>query len=379
MSVSKRNGKWVTRWREAPGGPQKMRNFTRKVDADRFDVEMHHQLQHGSYIDPSAGQITVEQYVGEWLGRRHWRPATQDRIEREVRVHILPTLGRRPLASLRRAHLEEWALSLPLAPSSVKTVFATLSSVLAAAVEDGRLPRNPAVRAKLPKVERAPVIPLEIDQVRRLAAATPEHLRAAVVLGAGTGVRQGEAMAVTVDRLLSLRREVRIDRQLWTPRHGEPVFAPPKSQRGYRTIALGGLVVEALAAHLAAFGPGPDGLLFHFGGRSISRDSLAKWIRGAATWAGLPGITWHDLRHHHASVLLSQGVSPPLVAERLGDDVTTLLRVYSHVIRSDEDRVRQLVDESMSQAGSAEGWLRDAPPSGPPETGALGGISAGQT
>jgi integrase len=157
-------------------------------------------------------------------------------------VHILPGLGRRPLASLRRAHLEEWATTLPLAPSSVKTVFATLSSVLAAAVEDGRLPRNPAVKAKLPKVERAPVVPLDVVEVRRLVAATPEHLRAAVVLGAGTGLRQGEAMAVTVDRLQSLRREVRIDRQLWTPRHGEPVFAPPKSQRGYRTIALGGLV-----------------------------------------------------------------------------------------------------------------------------------------
>jgi hypothetical protein len=55
-------------------------------------------------------------------------------------------------------------------------------------------------------------------------------------------------------------------------------------------------------------------------------------------------------------VLLSRGVSPALVAERLGHDLNTLLHTYAHVIRSDEDRVRLLVDESLG--GSAEDWLR---------------------
>ena len=60
--------------------------------------------------------------------------------------------------------------------------------------------------------------------------------------------------------------------------------------------------------------------------------------------------------HHHASVLLSRGVSPALVAERLGHDIKTLMRTYAHVIRSDEDRVRSIVDESLG--ASAEDWLR---------------------
>jgi integrase len=67
-------------------------------------------------------------------------------------------------------------------------------------------------------------------------------------------------------------------------------------------------------------------------------------------------IGWHDLRHHHASVLLSRGISPALVAERLGHDIKTLLRTYAHVIRSDEDRVRTGIDETLGQ--TAEDWLR---------------------
>jgi hypothetical protein len=56
--------------------------------------------------------------------------------------------------------------------------------------------------------------------------------------------------------------------------------------------------------------------------------------------------------HHQASVLLSKGVSPTLVAERLGHDLKTLLRTYAHVIRQDDDRVRVIVDDVLG--GDAE-------------------------
>jgi integrase len=66
--------------------------------------------------------------------------------------------------------------------------------------------------------------------------------------------------------------------------------------------------------------------------------------------------TWHSLRQYHASVLLSAGVSPALVAERLGHDVVTLMRTYSHVVRSDEDRVRAIIDARFAEP--AEDQLR---------------------
>lgn len=374
-SVDKRpDGKWRARWREFPGGPQRTKQFTRKVDADRFLVDVQHRLMTGAYVPPSAGQMTVADYAAEWTARRSatWRPATRDRIERELRIHIIPQLGVRPLASLRRAHLEEWAAGLRrqprrarpgrpqlLAPSSVEAVFGTLAGMLAAAVDDERIARNPAKDAKLPAVEVAPVVPMTADEVRQLVGHSPEHIRAAVLLAAGTGLRQGEAFGLTVDRVDFLRREMRIDRQLWTPRSGPAVLAPPKSKNSYRAVALSPLVTDALAAHHAAFGPAQDGLLFHFEGRPIVRAMVGKHIRGATARAGLTGRTWHDLRHHHASVLLSEGISAALVAERLGHNVATLLRTYAHVIRKDEDRVRSIVDAALG-GGAAEDWLRTA-------------------
>lgn len=91
-------------------------------------------------------------------------------------------------------------------------------------------------------------------------------------------------------------------------------------------------------------------------GRSVSRAMASKYVRTAARRSELEGHAWHDLRHHHASILLSAGVSPALVAERLGHDVKTLLTTYAHVIRNDDERVRAIVDESLGV--STEDWLR---------------------
>jgi integrase len=351
----RRDGRWRARWREYPGGPQRAQHFARKVDAERFLVDVQHRLLSGTYTPPSAGQITVQAYAADWTSRRSWAPATHDRIERELRVHILPKLGNRPLASLRRSHIEEWATGLALAASSARMVCETLSAMLAAAVDDERIPRNPAKGAWLAAVDAPPFLPLTVDQVRAIAQATPDHIRAAVVLAAGTGLRQGELFGLTVDRVDFMRLELRVDRQLWTPAKGRPFLKAPKSRNSYRTVALSPLLVDTLAAHLATFGSGEGELVFHIAGRSVARAMAAKYMRAAKKRAGVTA-TWHDLRHHHASVLLAEGVNPSKVAERLGHDLKTLLATYAHVMPSDDDRVRSIVDATLG--GSAEDWLR---------------------
>lgn len=358
MSIDKRpDGRYRARWREFPGGPQKTRHFDRKVDAERFLVHIEHSKLVGAYVDPSAGQVTVATYAEEWTSRRSWAPSTADKVGVDLRRHILPSLGPRPLASLRRSHIEAWAKTLPLAPSTVETTFQTLANLLACAVEDGRLARNPASGARLPKAHTAPLVPLTPVEVKALVAALPDRYRAAGVLAAGTGLRQAELFGLTIDRVDFMGRSLRVDRQLWTPRDGPPVFAPPKTKASYRAIALSPLVTSVLSAHVATFSHGPDGHLFTIdAGRPVNRTMASKTFRRARDSAGLLNITWHDLRHHHASVLLSAGVSPALVAERLGHSIETLLRTYAHVIRSDEDRVRSIVDRSLG--GSAEDWLR---------------------
>ena len=50
--------------------------------------------------------------------------------------------------------------------------------------------------------------------------------------------------------------------------------------------------------------------------------------------AGLPRMRFYDLRHTAATLLLSEGVHPKVVAERLGhSSITITLDTYSHVLK----------------------------------------------
>lgn len=68
------------------------------------------------------------------------------------------------------------------------------------------LTSSPAVGVKLPRVDRPKVRPLELDQVLALAEAMPARARAAVLFAAGSGLRMGEMLGLTVDRVDFLRR-----------------------------------------------------------------------------------------------------------------------------------------------------------------------------
>lgn len=108
--------------------------------------------------------------------------------------------------------------------------------------------RHPAPEAGAKRVE-----PLATEKVEALIEAMPSRYRALVVLAAGTGLRQGEALAVEVEAVDWLRRTLRVDRQLVLLPGGEPYIALPKTPASYRTVPLPQIVVDALAAHLATF------------------------------------------------------------------------------------------------------------------------------
>ena len=127
-------------------------------------------------------------------------------------------------------------------------------------------------------------------------------------------------------------------------------FVPLTTQEVH---ALADETVEQVRTAVATYDIGQDGLMFHTAGRPVGRAMASKYLPEAAVAAGLHGRTWHDLRHFQASMLLSRGVSPAYVAERRGHDVKTLLTTYAHVIWADEDRVRRIVDETLS-ADSAD-------------------------
>lgn len=148
-------------------------------------------------------------------------------------------------------------------------------------------------------------MPLTTETVHALADAVPARYRALVVLGAGTGLRQGECLGLVADELDLPVATLRVARQLILLPRQEPFFGPPKTAASNRTVPLPAVVVDALRTHLEQ---SPvrhrDGLIFtDDDGRGIRRTTFSReiWRPAVAAAGARRGTGFHDLRHYYAS------------------------------------------------------------------------------
>ena len=346
-----RGNKWQATYRD-PNGKERAKLFERRVDAERWLTAQQHNINAGTYVDPTLARTTLAAYAVKWQARMAptWRAGTAGAVTVSIDKHIVPVLGGMALSAIRRTDVEAFCASLKLKPSTVGTVHQHLSQLLAGAVEDGLILRNPATRARLPKREPSKAQPVPLEVVARIADNLPDWLKVAVPLGVGVGLRQGEASGLSVDRVDFLRRTLRVDRQLVNRYVPEPVLTPPKTASSHRTVPLAGFVVDALAEHLAAFPREPHELvLLDPDGDPVDSDTFGHQWRRAARKAGAKGLRYHDLRHTFASTLLSRGVSIKAVADWLGHaSPTVTLTTYAHLMPADEEVARAVLDAALT-------------------------------
>lgn len=277
-------------------GREHAEGFSHKVDAQQWVDEFTAAVVTGQYVDPKAGQIRFRDYAERWRGMQVQRPSSRAHVETMLRRHAYPMLGDRCLSAIMPSDIQAWVKGLALAPATVGVVHEIVSTVMKTAIRDRRIASNPCDGTKLPKVQRKQVVPLVTEQVEAVRAVLPPQLQALVTLAAGTGMRQGECFGLTADRVRFLERVVTVDRQLVTVQGRAPELAPPKTRASNRTIPLPRVVVDALAAHLAEFPAGPDGLVFTLSGKPITRSVFGhKWARcsqggAASSRDGLPRL-----------------------------------------------------------------------------------------
>jgi integrase len=364
------------RWRKADGSPsaadgtgkrwraryvdemgcEHAQSFARKVDAQKWLDGQTAAVVSGTHVAPGAGRITFRDYAERWRGMQVQRPSSRAHIETMLRRHAYPVLGDRELASIMPSDIQAWVKGLELAPATVGVIHGIVSTVLKSAIRDRRIVSNPCEGSKLPKIERKRIVPLTTEQVSAVRDALPVELRALVTLAAGTGMRQGECFGLTVDRVRFLERVVTVDRQLLTVQGQPPTLAPPKTTASDRTIPLPQVVVEGLAAHLAAHPAGSDGLVFTIKGKPITRSVFGHKWRAAVKAARLPdGTGFHALRHYYASLLIRHGESVKTVQSRLGHaSAVETLDTYSHLWPDSDDRTRDAIDSVLgSTAGKS--------------------------
>lgn len=242
-SVTKRpNGKWRARYRD-DAGKEHARHFARKTDAQAWLDEVTASLVTGMYVDPQRGRTTFAAFYRDWSTRQVWESTTGRAMDLAAGS---VTFGTVPLGKLRSSHVEAWVKAMQvqkLAPSTIKTRFNNVRSVLRAAVRDKALAQDPTLGVTLPRVRRAEAamtIPTSQDVGALLRAA--DGFEAFVAVCAFAGLRLGEAAALRRGDVDFMKRAVSVERQVQRAAGGKVELRPPKYGSERTVFAPDGLL-----------------------------------------------------------------------------------------------------------------------------------------
>ncbi len=350
----KQSGKWMARYTvETPAGPKRRTIYadTRKGAADKLAKALSDRAD-GIVVDDK--NLTVGEYLDRWLSdcvRGTVRESTYSRDKYLVTNHVKPSIGRVKLKNVNALHLQglyRERLDSGLSGSTVQKIHHVLHKGLRQAVRWALIPRNPADDAKAPTPTTKEMHPLSACEARQLleaAAKFGDRLEALYVLAVHTGMRRGELLGLKwedVD-LTSAVPTIRVRRTLTRMGTGY-TLGEPKTKKSRRTVRLTQKAVEALKSHRARQAKeklragslyGDQDLVFageH--GNLINPSNLRqRSFQPLLARAGLPRITFHDLRHTCASLLFQKNVHPKFVQELLGHaSVSITLDTYSHML-----------------------------------------------
>jgi integrase len=335
----------------------------KRTDAEKALRDILHKQDHGIAIDPS--RITLAEYLDTWLADVAPRTVAAKALERYrglVRHQINPHLGAMPLQKLRPADVDQWLRALEKGELSIRSIrhaHGVLRSALSHATAVEMVARNVCRIISPPKLERAEIEILTAGEIAGALSKLQGHpFHSIAALAIGTGARRGEIAALRWADLDLEAATVRIERSVEQTKDGLRV-KQPKTAAGRRTVSLPAATVKALREHRRqtlelrmALGMGslpPEAPLFAtIEGEALSPHLITNRWRRAVENRKLPQVSFHALRHSHASALIAAGLDVVAVSRRLGHASPSLtLSVYGHLFKNRDAEAAAAIDAAL--------------------------------
>lgn len=363
--------RYRARWRDSWGGQHEKRGFRTKREAQRYTLSVEDPILGDGYPPTPEARVTVGELAVDWLANKEQllKPSSFAPLRIAWRVYVAPRWATTPIGAILPSAVEKWVRELgqgvattsrireaangqQRSASVVLRAVGVLAGILDVAVRDGRIPANSARGlSNLPRYSWKPRRRyLSNEQVFRLALAAPDEVKQALILTlAYTGIRWGEAVALTVDDVDSVRRRLNISRTA-TEVEGAIHVGSPKSWQA-RSVPYPEFLVPRLAA-LAKAGQG-EALLFPSptGGFLPRPDTASRrpsWWNKALREAQLDHLTPHALKHTAASLAVSAGANVKALQRMLGHKSAAMtLDTYADLFEDDLNAVAERLNERV--------------------------------
>ena len=346
-------GKRVQVTKTAPSSPK----------AEKLKTALLSEIDKGIFV--KSTKETIADFMQTWIDgyKGNITARSYDRYSGIVKGHIIPSIGKIPLAKLSPQHIQKLyadKLAAGLSPRSVRYIHVVLHRALQTALKWHKLTVNPADNVDIPKAQRTDMQiwnESEVIKFLEVARSTPYHCL--FYLAIFSGARRGELLALRWQDVDLETGQLSISRSVQHV-NGEYVFSQPKTEKSRRTIALPlsatlllkqlREVTEHTRSRIDQKVKDPDLIFTHtYDGIPLRPETVSNAWEHIAIKAKVKVIRFHDARHTHASLMLKQGVPLKVVSERLGhSSISVTADVYAHIIPGMQENAAQRFDAAFT-------------------------------
>lgn len=338
----KEDGKWKQRSKQG----FKTRALA-KVAADKRLDELKELWETQVKALPEHQGLTFKEFVDMYKKHKQLHTSYNTIWALEIALKHFDALNNLKMSEIQLIHTQlcvDNMVKKGLAFSTVKLYIARIKTVFNAAIKPYNIVNiNPFDDILLTKKTRT------IKKVKALTKKELENLLNEIknpkyyiicLLTAQCGLRLGEILGLTWDRIDFKNALLTVNRQWKLLEKGVYGFGTPKSELSYRDVPIPASLLAVLLAFKINYPVHISGRIIPYKNTLATSGNLAKKFEELGFDNSI-----HDLRHTYATHLLAAGVDFKTVAEYMGHDVEETIRTYSHVMDDMRLRATKIINE----------------------------------
>lgn len=322
------------------------RGFTTRREAQEWERQFLAQS-----TDRLSG-MTFADFVEKYLNDIDVRQNTLRSKRYIIELKILPYFGKRKITEITQADVLAWQKDIRKGgyeDTYLYTINSQLSAIFNHAVRIYDLPANPCQKVKSMGKKQAKEMNIwtqeQFEQFLPYVKDKPYSYYGFLIFF-WTGLRLGELLALTVGDIDLDKNTLTVNKSCQYL-NGERVITPPKTEKSNRVVPLPAKLVEELREYFSRrYGIMDSDVVFPVT-KSYFEHEMLRGVR----LSGVPKIRIHDLRHSHASLLISKMNLPIIaVSRRLGHEkVSITMDTYGHLYPNQMDDIASLLNAEMTK------------------------------
>ncbi|GAB2318461.1 site-specific integrase [Alkalibacterium sp. s-m-22] len=217
--------------------------------------------------------------------------------------------------------------------STIKKYNTLLNRIFESCVNWEEIAVNPCAKVTLPRLNKPKKQAWNIQEVQQFLKYSANHsYYIAYLLAIYTGMRESEILGLTWANTDLTGAKIQVKEQLIrTANGGVEVKKSAKTDAGERTVYLSSDLINELKIWKNQQNPSSDYVVASNKGTPVHHRNLLRSLKALCEKSGVKYISFHELRHTHATLSGQLGGNVAIISERLGHkDVSTTLNFYTH-------------------------------------------------